>query len=110
MHAYLYLSLAIVFEVIGTLSLKLADGFTRPFYSGVVIVAYLLCFYLFSLSLRVIPVGVAYAIWGGIGLVLIAIGSVVFLKQTLDIAAVVGISLILIGVVVLNVYSKAGLH
>ncbi|AEG31154.1 DMT family transporter [Thiomicrospira cyclica] len=110
MNVWLLLSLAIVSEVIGTSALKMSDGFTKFWPSMVVVIGYGLAFYLLSLTLRQIPVGVAYAIWAGAGIALITlIGWVVF-KQSLDLAAVLGIALIISGVVVLQVFSKVGGH
>lgn len=107
MSHWLLLVLAILAEVIGTSCLKLAAGFTRPLPSLVVIVSYLLAFYLLSLTLRTIPVGIAYAVWSGAGIVLIAlIGWLVF-GQALDLPAIVGMGLIIAGVAVLNLFSTA---
>ncbi len=104
---YLYLALAIVCEVIGTSALKAAAGFTRLWPSVVVVLGYGLAFYFLSLTLRTIPVGVAYAIWSGAGVALITlIGWLVF-KQRLDAPALVGIGLIIAGVVVIQVFSQA---
>lgn len=110
MNVWLLLSLAIVSEVIGTSALKMSDGFTKFWPSMVVVIGYGLAFYLLSLTLKQIPVGVAYAIWAGAGIALITlIGWIVF-KQSLDLAAVLGIALIISGVVVLQVFSKVGGH
>lgn len=102
---YLYLFLAIVAEVAGTTCLKLSDGFTRPLPAAVTIVAYGISFYLMSLTLRSIPTGVAYAIWSGVGIVLITAIAWAFLGQKLDAGALAGMGLIVAGVVVLNVHS-----
>jgi len=105
---YLYLAIAIVAEVIGTSALKAAEGFTRPLPSLVVIAGYGVAFYFLSLSLKTIPVGIAYAIWSGVGVALITlIGWIVF-KQRLDAPALAGLALIVAGVVVIQVYSGAG--
>ena len=107
---WLYLSIAIVAEVVATSALKAADGFTRLGPSLVVTVGYGVAFYFLSLALRGIPVGVAYAVWSGVGIVLIsAIGWFAF-GQTLDAAAVLGIGLIVAGVIVLNVFSRSSVH
>jgi small multidrug resistance pump len=104
---YLYLAIAIVAEVVGTSALKATDGFTRPIPSAVVAVGYGVAFYFLSLALKSIPVGVAYAIWSGVGVALITlIGWLVF-KQRLDAAALAGIGLIVAGVVVIHVFSQA---
>ncbi|HBX61248.1 MAG TPA: QacE family quaternary ammonium compound efflux SMR transporter, partial [Methylophaga sp.] len=105
MSKWLLLSIAIIAEVFGTSFLKASEGFTRFWPSVAVIVGYIVAFYFLALSLKVIPVGIAYAIWAGIGVVLIAlIGGIVF-SQKLDTPAIIGISMILGGVVVLNVFS-----
>lgn len=104
---YLYLAVAIVAEVIGTSALKAAAGFTRPLPSVVVVIGYGVAFYFLSLALKFIPVGVAYAIWSGVGVALITlIGWLVF-RQRLDAPALVGIVLIVAGVVVIQWFSKA---
>ena len=105
--SYLYLAIAIVAEVIGTSALKAAEGFTRPLPSLVVVAGYGTAFYFLSLALKVIPVGIAYAIWSGVGVALITlIGWIVF-RQRLDAAALVGLALIVAGVVVIQVFSGA---
>lgn len=104
--SYLYLAIAIVAEVIGTSALKAAEGFTRPLPSLVVVVGYAAAFYFLSLALKVIPVGIAYAIWSGAGVALITlIGWVVF-RQRLDAAALAGVALIVAGVVVIQFFSS----
>lgn len=107
---YLFLSLAIVFEVIGSSFIKASDGFTKWFPTTIVAVAYLVCFYFLSLALKTIPLGIAYAIWGGMGIVLTAIISVLVFKQKLDIPAIIGIVLIVAGVIVMNFFSKSAVH
>ncbi|ODN67087.1 MULTISPECIES: DMT family transporter [Methylophaga] len=110
MSKWLLLSMAIIAEVFGTSFLKAADGFTKFWPSVAVVLGYVVAFYFLSLSLKVIPVGIAYAIWAGLGVVLIAlIGWVVF-SQKLDMAAIIGISMILGGVIVLNVFSSSVTH
>ena len=104
--SYFYLILAIFLEVIATSYLKKTDGFTVLTPSLVVILGYALAFYFLSLTLNVIPVGVAYAIWSGVGMVLISLAGFVLYKQFVDVPTIVGISLIIIGVVILNIYSK----
>lgn len=105
MH-YLYLGIAIVTEVIATAALKATENFTRLWPSVIVIVGYLLSFYFLTLTLRVIPVGVAYAIWSGAGTVLICVAGFIIYKQQPDMPAVIGITFIVIGVVVINLLSK----
>jgi small multidrug resistance pump len=107
---WLFLSIAIVAEVIGTSALKAAEGFTRLGPSLVVIVGYGMSFYFLSLALRGIPVGVAYAVWSGVGIVLISVIGWLAFGQSLDGPAVLGIGLILAGVLVLNVFSRSSAH
>lgn len=110
MQHWIFLSIAIVSEVIATSCLKAAEGFTRFWPSLVVVVGYLLAFYLLSLTLKTIPVGVAYAIWSGVGIVLIALSGWLFLGQSLDTPAVIGLTLIVAGVIVINVFSRIVAH
>lgn len=107
---YLFLSLAIVLEVVGTSFMKASDGFSKLLPTAITIVAYIACFFFFSQALKSIPLGIAYAIWGGLGIVLTAIISVVVFKQSLDIPAIIGIILIVTGVIVINFFSKSVAH
>lgn len=107
MRPYLTLALAIGSEVIGTAALKLSDGFTRPAPSAVVIVGYLGAFYLLSLTLEELPVGLVYATWSGVGIVGAAALGVLVFDEGLDVAAVLGMTLIVAGVAVLNLLSEA---
>ncbi len=107
---YLYLATAIIAEVIATSSMKLSDGFTRPLWSIITILGYAIAFYCLSLTLKTIPTGVAYAIWSGVGIVLIALISWLFQGQKLDAPAIGGMALIVAGVVVMNVFSKTAAH
>ncbi len=104
---WLYLSLAIVAEVAATSALKAADGFTRLAPSLVAVAGYAIAFWLLSLALRAIPVGVAYAIWSGVGIALISLIGWVAYGQRLDAAAIAGLALIVAGIVVLSVFSGA---
>lgn len=105
---YVYLLVAIVCEVVATSALKVSDGFSRPGPSVLVVLGYGVAFYFLSLTLRTIPIGVAYALWSGVGIALITtIGWLAF-GQELDVAALVGIGLIVAGVVVLNAFSASG--
>lgn len=106
MH-YLYLTVAILAEVTATTALKAADGFTRLAPSIVVVVGYGLAFYFLSLTLRTMAVGVVYAIWSGVGIVLISIVGALLYRQHLDVPAMIGIGLIVAGVLVLNLASRA---
>jgi small multidrug resistance pump len=104
------LIIAILAEVIGTSALRASDGFTKPIPSAIVVVGYGVAFYFLSLTLKEIPVGIAYAIWSGVGTVLITLASVLLYKQHLDTPAVIGLCCILIGVAVINLYSKSIVH
>jgi small multidrug resistance pump len=107
---YLYLALAIVSEVIGTSALKASEEFTRLGPSLVSIAAYCAAFYCLSLTLGTIPTGIAYAIWSGVGIVLISLVGWFWFKQSLDAPALCGIGLILAGVLVINLFSKSVSH
>jgi small multidrug resistance pump len=107
---YLYLAIAILAEVVATSALKYSDGFTKPLASIVVVAGYGIAFYCLSIVLKTIPIGIAYAIWAGLGIVLISIVGYFFYQQKLDVAAIVGISLILVGVVIINAFSTALAH
>lgn len=103
---WLYLTLAIVSEVVATSALKAAEGFTRWAPSLIVIVGYASAFYFLSLTLRTMPLGVAYAVWSGVGVVLVTVVGWAVYHQPLDFAAFIGIGLVIAGVVVLNLFSK----
>ena len=108
--SYLYLAIAIVAEVIGTSSLKASEGFTRLAPSVIVVVGYAVAFFFLSLTLRTIPVGIAYAIWAGAGIALIvAVGAVLF-QEIPDTPAIVGVALIVAGVVIVNTMSHTTVH
>ena len=105
--AYLFLMLSIVLETIGTVCIKVSDGFTKPWLVLGTCVSYMACFYFLSLSLKTIPLGIVYSTWAGLGLVLAnAIGIICF-KQHFDLMTIFGVTLILVGVVVLNFFSSA---
>jgi len=104
------LFLAILSEVIATTSLKLSEGFTKLIPSMVVVIGYGLSFYLLSITLKVLPLGVAYAIWSGVGLILTVIAGMIIFRETLDWARVSGILLIIIGIILVNVVSKPTAH
>ena len=110
MRNWLYLAITIFGEVVATSALKSSNGFTRPLPSAVVVVGYGLAFYFLSLALKSIPVGVAYAIWAGVGIVLVATIAWIFHGQRLDGWALVGIGLIISGVAVLNLFSGTRTH
>ena len=110
MRPWIFLSVAIVSEVAATSALKASEGFSRFWPSLVVVVGYGLAFYFLSLTLRTIPVGVAYAIWSGTGVALVALIAWLFFGQALDAPAILGLLLIVAGVVVLNVFSRTVSH
>lgn len=107
---YVFLAIAIVAEVIGTSALKASESFSKTIPSIVTVVAYGAAFYCLSITLKTVPVGVAYAIWSGVGVALIAIVGWIMFGQKLDAAAIIGMGLIVIGVVVMQVFSKASGH
>ena len=108
--AYLYLTLAILAEVTATTFMKWSEGFTRLGPSLVTAAGYLIAFFFLSLTLKTIPTGIVYAIWSGVGIVLIALLAWALQGQKLDAGAVAGMALIISGVVVMNVFSKASGH
>ncbi|WP_298211680.1 SMR family transporter [Acidovorax sp.] len=108
--SYLLLGLAILAEVLGTSALKASNGFTRLAPSLITVAAYMVSFYLLSLTLRTLPIGIAYAIWSGAGIVLIsAVGWLVY-GQRLDLPAMLGLGLIVAGVLVVNLFSQSVRH
>ncbi len=107
---WLYLSIAIVSEVIATSALKATDGFTRWFPSLLVVAGYSSSFFFLSLTLRTIPLGVSYAIWCGLGVILVSVAGWIIYHQALDRAALAGIALIIAGVAVINLFSKTAAH
>jgi small multidrug resistance pump len=107
---WIFLGIAIVSEVIATSALKATHGFTRLWPSLAVVLGYASAFYFLSLTLRSIPVGVAYAVWSGVGIVLVAVIAWLLYGQKLDLAAIVGMALIIAGIVVLNLFSKTSTH
>ncbi len=103
---YWYLLVAIITEVIATSALKSAEEFTRFWPSLFVIIGYVVSFYFMMLVLRTLPVGITYAIWSGVGIVLVAITGIFLYQQTPDLPAIIGMSLIIAGVVVIHLFSK----
>ena len=110
MQAYMALGLAIVAEVIATSALKASEGFTRPGPSAIVVLGYGLAFYCLSLTLKTVPVGVAYAVWSGLGIVLITVAGYVLYRQRIDAAALIGMALIVAGVALIQLFSKTTTH
>lgn len=107
---YWYLVLAIIFEVVGTTTLNVSQGFTRLWPSVVTVAGYSVSFYFLALTLRSVPMAIAYAVWGGAGIVLIALVDIVFFKQVPDFPAVLGMLLIVIGVVLVTAVSRVAGH
>ena len=110
MKSWIFLGVAIVAELVATSGLKAREGFTRLWPSLLVIAGYSVAFYFLSISLKDIPVGLAYAIWAGLGIVLVALIGWVIYGQTLDAASVIGMAMIIGGVAVINVFSKTAVH
>ena len=107
---WVYLLLAIVSEVVATSALKSSESFSRLWPSVLTVAGYGVAFYLLSLTLREMPVGIAYAIWSGVGIVLVSLAAVVLFGQKLDLPALIGMGLIVAGVIVINVCSKSVVH
>jgi small multidrug resistance pump len=109
-NAYLSLAIAIVAEVVATSALRASTGFTVLVPSAIAIVGYVVAFYFLSLTLRTMPVGIAYALWSGVGIVLISFAGWLIYKQVLDAPALIGMALIGAGVIVINLFSKSTVH
>ncbi len=110
MSTYFYLISAIIGEVIATTALKASESFSKIGPSIIVVLGYGFAFYCLSLTLKVIPVGIAYAIWSGLGIVLISLLSFFLYKQRVDLPGIIGIALIIVGVAIINLFSKATAH
>lgn len=108
MNKWLVLGIAIVAETVATSALKSSEGFTKLLPSVVVVIGYAVAFYFLSITLKEIPVGIAYAIWSGVGITLISLTGWLVFGQKLDAPAILGMALIVAGVVIMNVFSKAG--
>src|SRR5262245_61612124 len=108
--AYLYLAIAIVAEVIGTLAMKATESFTKPLPTLLLVVGYGTAFYFLTLCLKSMSVGVAYAMWSGLGVVLVTIAAAILYKETPDSWAILGMALIVVGVLVLNLLSSSTVH
>lgn len=106
MH-WFYLGIAILAEVIATSMLKSTENFTRLWPSLIVVAGYGVAFYCLTLTLKSIPVGVAYAVWSGVGIVLVALVAWFWHKQALDLPAIIGMALIVAGVIVMNLFSNS---
>lgn len=110
MNHWIALTVAIIAEVIGTTALKASNEFTQLIPSIIVVTGYGIAFYFMAISLRVLPVGIMYAIWSGMGIVLVSVIAWVVYKQNLDLASLVGIGLIISGVLVINLFSTSVGH
>jgi small multidrug resistance pump len=110
MNAYIALAIAITGEVVATSALKASNSFTNLIPSIVVVVGYAIAFYFLTITLKTVPVGIAYAMWGGLGIVLVTIAGFVLYQQKIDLIGMAGIALIVAGVVILNVFSKTSIH
>jgi small multidrug resistance pump len=110
MNNWICLAIAILSETVATTALKASAGFSRPGPAALVVAGYGLAFYFLSLTLRTIPLGVAYAVWSGVGIVLITAAGWLLYGQKLDGAALAGIALIVAGVLVMNLFSKTAGH
>jgi small multidrug resistance pump len=110
MKTHLILLLAILAEVIATSALKASENFTRPIPSLLVVAGYGTAFFLLSITLKTLPIGVAYAIWSGVGTALVAVVGWLYYRQSLDLPAILGLTLIIAGTLVLNLFSKVAEH
>ena len=110
MKNWIFLCVAIIAEVIATSALKSSEGFSKPIASVIVVLGFIIAFYCLSLTLKTIPVGIAYAIWSGVGIVLVTIIAWIVFDQKLDVLGIIGIVLIMSGVLVLNLLSKTSSH
>ena len=110
MKNWIFLCVAIIAEVIATSALKSSEGFSKPIASVIVVLGFIIAFYCLSLTLKTIPVGIAYAIWSGVGIVLVTTIAWIVFDQKLDVWGIIGIALIMSGVLVLNLLSKTGSH
>ncbi|AHG22544.1 multidrug DMT transporter [Chania multitudinisentens RB-25] len=110
MTGFMYLTMAIIAEVIATTMLKASEGFTRLWPSLVVIVGYAVAFWGLSIVVKTMPLGIVYAIWSGMGIVLVSVAAVFIYQQKLDLPAILGIGLIIAGVLVINLLSKSAVH
>ncbi len=100
--AYLYLVIAIITEVTGTVSLKASEGFSKLYPSLAATISFIICFYFFSLAMKYLPLGLSYATWAGLGLVLSTVLAVVLFNENLNLTGIIAIVFILIGIVLLN--------
>ncbi|WP_299045185.1 SMR family transporter [uncultured Tateyamaria sp.] len=107
---YIYLIVAVAAETIGTTALQASDQFTRVWPTVIVVVAYGFAFFFLGIALKYIPVGIAYAMWSGLGIILIALIGFAVFGQRLDLPAVLGLGMIIAGIVVIQLFSKTATH
>jgi small multidrug resistance pump len=107
---WLTLFIAILAEVTATSTLKATEGFTKIIPSAIVLLGYGTSFYFLSLTLKTMPVGIAYAVWSGVGVTLICIIGYIFYRQQLNAASIIGIFLIIVGIIIINVFSNSSAH
>ncbi len=110
MQNYIFLLIAIIGEVFATTALKASNGFTQLVPSAIVLIGYVVAFYFLSLTLKTIPVGIAYATWSGVGIILVSIIGLLFLGQKLDLPAIIGLAFIIAGTLIVNLLSKSSVH
>lgn len=110
MKNFVFLFCAIACELVGTTFLKKSEGFSKAIPTLITVIAMVSAFYFLSLAIRTVPVGIAYAIWSGVGIVFITIIGAVLFKQIPDTPAIIGLTLIVLGVIVINVFSKVAGH
>lgn len=110
MKGFLFLAVAIVLETLATSTLKMTEQFTKLLPSIAVVLLYASSFYFLSLTLKTLPIGVAYGIWSGLGIVLVTIAGVFLFKEIPNTPTIIGLLLIIAGVVVINLFSKTGAH
>lgn len=107
MKSYIFLICAILFEVIGTSFLKKTEQFSKPIPTLIFIISMMASFYMLSHALKGIPIGIAYAIWSAFGIVLISLIGYFVYRQNLDLPAIIGVIFIMVGVVIINIFSKS---